>query len=317
VSSSPIGSVVLAVDALQKGFRTGKGLLQVVRGVSFTLQRGEVFALLGPNGAGKTTTIKMIARLVLPDEGTIQIAGKDIRHAPTESSGRLGAVLEGNRNVYWRLTARENLLYFAALHRVPRRKAAARAQELLAALDLESKSEALAQTLSRGMQQKLAIACALIHEPELLLLDEPTLGLDLDAADRIQAQVRAVTKAGTGVLLTTHQMDLAEVLADRVGIMREGQIIRQGTTAELLSAYEREYYLIEVAAALEPARRAALQSLGVEILEEEGARTVLQTKSLASEHLYATLKALEPLPLVTLNKQRPQLVEIFRQLTGT
>jgi ABC-2 type transport system ATP-binding protein len=317
MSANSSGPPVLTVEALKKGFPTKKGPMQAVRGVSFTIQRGEVFALLGPNGAGKTTTIKMIARLIIPDEGKIHVAGRDTSLEPTETMRRLGAVLEGNRNVYWRLTARENLLYFAALHQVPRKKAAAKADELLELMDLKKKRDSLVQTLSRGMQQKVAIACALVHEPELLLLDEPTLGLDVEASDRILEWVRQVSRAGTGILLTTHQMDLAEALADRVGIMREGQIIREGRTAELLAAYERGSYQIELAAALGAEKRAALTELGVQVLVEESARTVLQIENLTSERLYATLRILEPLPLVTVNKQRTQLVDVFRRLTGS
>ncbi|HVG61338.1 MAG TPA: ABC transporter ATP-binding protein [Hyalangium sp.] len=310
-------TLALAVDGLRKQFQSGKKAVQAVQGVSFTIQRGEVFALLGPNGAGKTTTIKMIANLVLPDTGKIQVAGWDLQSASTEAVSRIGAVLEGNRNIYWRMTSRENLLYFGALKRMPRKKLAARADELLVALGLEAKAHELAETLSRGMQQKLAFGCAIMHQPPLLLLDEPTLGLDLDSADRICEQVRALAKTGTGILLTTHQMDLAELLAQRVGIMREGQIIQQGGTRELLAAYEQEIFQIEVAAGLGAGRRTSLEALGVTILEEDAARSVLQVGQPVPERLYEVFQALAPLPLTSVTKQRPQLVDVFRKLTGS
>jgi ABC-2 type transport system ATP-binding protein len=307
---------VLAACGLRKQFETRRGVLQVVRDVSFSIGRGEVFALLGPNGAGKTTTIKMIAGLVTPDAGSIHVLGRDVLRERAEAVVRLGAVLEGNRNIYWRMTAYENLLYFSTLKRVPRRKAAERAGRLLADFGLEAKRDELAQGFSRGMQQKLAIACALMHEPGLLLLDEPTLGLDLQSAERIQQQVLEVARAGVGVLLTTHQLELAEVLSQRVAIIREGELIQQGHTRELLRASERERYQIEVAAGLDAQRRSALAGLEVLITEEGPERCTLALDNPARERLYAVLQVLQPLPLVSVNKHRPKLADIFRELTS-
>jgi ABC-2 type transport system ATP-binding protein len=309
-------SPAVAVSGLFKEFKTRKGTLQVVRGVDFTIGRGEIFALLGPNGAGKTTTIKMIAGLVTPDKGDIKVLGWDVIRQRASVLSQTGAVMEGNRNIYWRLTAHENLLYFSALKQMPRHRASARADHLLSALGLAAKRDELAETLSRGMQQKLAIACALMHEPGLLLLDEPTLGLDLQSADHIQQQVVEVARSGVGVLLTTHQIELAEALSHRVAFLREGQIVREGRTRDLLRAGEHEIYEIEIAAALDEGRRGALASLEVRVTKEEPERCTLEVTHRTGERLYAVLQALAPLPLVSVNKRRPKLVDLFRQVTA-
>jgi ABC-2 type transport system ATP-binding protein len=316
VSPGVEDSPAVTVSGLFKELKTRRGALQVIRGIDFTIGRGEIFALLGSNGAGKTTTIKMIAGLITPDKGSIKVLGRDVVRERASILPSIGAVLEGNRNIYWRLTAHENLLYFSALKQMPRRGAAARADELLSALGLAPKRDELAQTFSRGMQQKLAIACALMHEPGLLLLDEPTLGLDVQSADHIQQHVVEVARSGVGVLLTTHQIELAEALSHRVAFLREGQIVKEGRTEDLLRTGEREIYQIEIAAALDEDRRGALASLDARIVNEEPERCTLEVMPQAGERLYAVLQVLAPLPLVSVNKQQSKLVDLFRQVTA-
>ena len=165
---------VLEVEQLQKTYQSAGKTVEAVRNVSFNIESGEVLAFLGANGAGKTTTIKMIAGLILPDRGQVKIAGRD-PHRQAIARKAVGAVLEGNRNVYWRLNPEENLEYFGVLRGLSGYVARQRAKDLLERFELVPKRNTIVQNLSRGMQQKLAIAVALIHEPQLLLLDEPTL----------------------------------------------------------------------------------------------------------------------------------------------
>jgi ABC-2 type transport system ATP-binding protein len=179
----------LEVDSLRKTFRYGNKLVEAVRSVSLSLASGEVLAFLGANGAGKTTTIKMIAGLIRPDAGQVRIAGVD-PHSNSQALQMLGAVLKGNRNLYWRLTPEENLEYFGVLKGLSCREARRRGRVLLERFGLLSKCHTTVQTLSRGMQQKLAIAVALIHQPQLLLLDEPTLGLDVDVMRSLTSLTR-------------------------------------------------------------------------------------------------------------------------------
>ena len=177
----------------------------VLKDISFDIKAGEKLGILGPNGAGKTTTIKMIAGLIYPDAGWVRIAGKDPHRQPDALRG-VGAVLEGNRNLYWRLTPLENLEYFGVLRKLPRRMARQRGLELLERFELVDKQKEPVRKLSRGMQQKIAIAVALIHEPKLLLLDEPTLGLDVEAGETVKTLIRQVADSGCAILLTTHQL---------------------------------------------------------------------------------------------------------------
>ena len=206
-----------------------KKTVEAVKNVSFEIQPGEIFALLGPNGAGKSTLIKMIAGLIIPSSGKILFDEKKVKHYEA-----LSAVLEGTRNVYWRLTPLENLYYFANLRGIPTRTIKAKAEQYLVDLDIDAKKKNQSRHLSRGMLQKLAIASALITDPQILLLDEPTLGVDVGSARKIKQKIRDLAKKeGKTILLTTHQMELVDKLADRVGIINNGELIREGTIQEL------------------------------------------------------------------------------------
>lgn len=297
----------LEVDNLRKTYRAGGKLLEAVCSVSLTLASGEVLAFLGPNGAGKTTTIKMIAGLIRPDAGQVRIVGVDPHRNP-EALRLLGAVLEGNRNLYWRLTPEENLEYFGVLKGLSHREARRRGKVLLERFDLTSKRRTPVQTLSRGMQQKLAIAVALVHQPKLLLLDEPTLGLDVEATQNVKALVKAIASEGCAILLTTHQLNIAEELSDRVVIIQKGEIIASSSTRDLIRQFSADAYIIEVEGELAPARVQALQGVGADIQAE---RIVYRG---SPEGLYQVLELLKPLPLVQLKKDAADLTEIFLKL---
>jgi ABC-2 type transport system ATP-binding protein len=297
----------LEVDNLKKTYRYGAALLEAVRSVSLTLATGEVLAFLGPNGAGKTTTIKMIAGLIRPDAGRVRIAGVDPHRNP-EALRLLGAVLEGNRNLYWRLTPEENLEYFGVLKGLTHREARRRGRLLLERFDLLSKRRTTVQTLSRGMQQKLALAVALIHQPKLLLLDEPTLGLDVEATQNVKALVRSIANEGCAILLTTHQLDIAEELSDRVAIIQKGEIIAASPTRELIQQFSGTAYTIEVEGELDPARVRVLQGVGAEV---QAGRVVYMG---SPEGLYQVIEALKPLPLIQVKKDSADLTEIFLKL---
>jgi len=297
----------LEVDNLKKTYRYGAALLEAVRSVSLTLATGEVLAFLGPNGAGKTTTIKMIAGLIRPDAGRVRIAGVDPHRNP-EALRLLGAVLEGNRNLYWRLTPEENLEYFGVLKGLSHREARRRGRLLLERFDLLSKRRTTVQTLSRGMQQKLALAVALIHQPKLLLLDEPTLGLDVEATQNVKALVRSIANEGCAILLTTHQLDIAEELSDRVAIIQKGEIIAASPTRDLIQQFSGTAYTIEVNGELDPARVRVLQGVGAEV---QAGRVVYMG---TPEGLYQVIEALKPLPLIQVKKDSADLTEIFLKL---
>lgn len=297
---------VLEVEHLQKTYRSAGKAVEAVRDVSFRISSHEVLAFLGANGAGKTTTIKMIAGLILPDRGSVKILGRDPQHQ-SQVLQVIGAVLEGNRNVYWRLTPEENLEYFGVLRGLSRRIARQRARQLLDRFELAHMRDTTVQTLSRGMQQKLAIAVALIHEPQLLLLDEPTLGLDVEATQTVKRLVREIAQEGRAILLTTHQLDIAEELSDRVAIINKGEIAIQESTTDLIRQFSGTTYQIELEHELDHDRQAKLQLLGASI----NRNTVHVTESTM---LYQALAILNPLPLLSVSKDQANLSDIFLKL---
>lgn len=297
----------LEVDNLKKIYRYGGKVLEAVRCVSLTLTAGEVLAFLGPNGAGKTTTIKMIAGLIRPDAGRVRIAGVDPHRNP-QALQLVGAVLEGNRNLYWRLTPEENLEYFGVLKGLSRREARRRSRILLERFDLLSKRQAIVQTLSRGMQQKLAIAVALVHQPKLLLLDEPTLGLDVEATQNVKTLVKAIAQEGCAILLTTHQLNIAEELSHRVAIIQNGEIIASSSTRDLIRQFSAQAYAIELEGELDQARVKALQQVDAEVQ----AGQIIYMGS--PEGLYRVFEILKPLPLVQVKQDSADLTEIFLKL---
>lgn len=298
---------VLRARGLRKAYRQGGRAVTAVDGVDLEVRPGEVLAFLGPNGAGKTTTIKMIAGLVRPDAGEVRIEGQDPHREPA-ALARVGAVLEGNRNVYWRLTPEENLEYFGTLRGLAPGEARRRGLRLLKRFGLLAKRRALTQELSRGMQQKLAIAVALVHRPRLLLLDEPTLGLDVEAAEHVKTLVRELAGAGQAILLTTHRLEVAQALSDRVAILRRGRIVAADATATLLARFSGRHYVVELEAPPGPELAARLAALGARV---EGARVLYAG---GPEGLWAVLEALRPRPLLRVERDRADLTEVFLRL---
>jgi ABC-2 type transport system ATP-binding protein len=301
---------VLEVYHLQKTYRQGGKQVQAVVDVSLTLAAGEILAFLGPNGAGKTTTIKIIAGLIRPDAGSVRILGRD-PHAEPGALAQVGAVLEGNRNLYWRLTPLQNLEYFGVLRGLSPKTARQRGLELLETLGLGEKGEVAVQTLSRGMQQKVAIAVALLHQPALLLLDEPTLGLDVEAAQAVKSLIRQIAASGRAILLTTHQLDVAEALSDQVAVIERGTILVQAPTQELIRQFASAAgtYRIELEQELDPSRAERLAQQGVEILSSHQ----LRFRGF-SEALYQVLEILKPLPLLSVKREEADLTHIFLKL---
>jgi ABC-2 type transport system ATP-binding protein len=292
---------------LRKSYRRGKQIVSAVRGVSLSIAPGEVLAFLGPNGAGKTTTIKMMAGLIKPDAGMVRIAGSDPHRNPAALQ-KLGAVLEGNRNVYWRLTPEENLEYFGVLKGLTAKQARQRGAILLERFGLVSQRKVQVQNLSRGMQQKLAIAVALVHQPQLLLLDEPTLGLDVEATENVKFLVREIASVGCAILLTTHQLNIAELLSDRVAIIQKGEIVAESSTRDLIRQFSGNAYKIETEVLLDPERMAELETIGAEVKDR---KTIYINEQ---ELLYKVLEILKPIPLRRVEKDEADLTQIFLKL---
>ena len=212
--------------------------------LDLTVRAGELYALLGPNGAGKTTTLRMVAGLTQPDAGTIEVFGVDARAHPVEAK-RMIAWLPDEPMLYDKLTPMEYLEFVAGLWGVEAKMARAKAQELLEWLALWEHRAERCEGFSRGMKQKAALAGALIHDPKLLMLDEPLTGLDAAMARQVKDLLQARVEAGATVILTTHILDVAERMADRIGIIQSGKLLAEGTLGELRARSGRDGTTLE------------------------------------------------------------------------
>jgi ABC-2 type transport system ATP-binding protein len=200
--------------------------------VSFSVQGGEIFGFLGPNGAGKTTTIKMIVGLLKPSGGTARVAGHDVQTQPLLAKAASGYVPD-EPNLYSKLSARELLRFIGDLYELPPALVARRTDELLRPFDLTEASDNLVDSYSHGMQQKTSLAAALLHDPKALILDEPTVGLDPKSARMIKDILRQIADRGAAIMLSTHILEIAERMCDRIGIIDKGQLVAVGTLEEL------------------------------------------------------------------------------------
>jgi ABC-2 type transport system ATP-binding protein len=202
--------------------------------ISFQVSGGEIFGFLGPNGAGKTTTIKMIVGLLQPTSGTVRVAGFDVQKQPLKAKSSNGFVPD-EPNLYPKLTARELLRFIGDLYQMDAERVRHRTEELLRLFDLENAGDDTIDSYSHGMQQKTALAAALLHDPQVLVLDEPTVGLDPKSARLIKDILRQLADRGAAVFLSTHILEIAERMCDRIGIINHGRLIAVGTMEELRS----------------------------------------------------------------------------------
>lgn len=308
----------IALQGLTKTYGRGTAAVRAVDDVTLTIPTGQVFALLGPNGAGKTTLIKLACGLVTPTAGTARLNGYDIARQRSAAVLQLGAVLEGGRNVYWSMSAWQNLLYFGSLKGLPGKEIEPRAERLLTALGLWDRRRELVGRFSRGMQQKVAVAAALITDPPILLLDEPTIGLDVQAARTVKEWVgRLAHEEGKTIVLTTHQLHLAQELADRVAIIRTGHIGADLPIAELLAQYREDRYRITLGAPLDAARLRL--PAGTAVDHDNGVTTLIAP--MKNQHdLYALLDQVRGLdaPLESVAQIEPDLEDVFvRIVEGT
>jgi len=216
-----------------------------VDGISFDVREGELFGLLGPNGAGKTTTVKMLTTLLIPTGGSATILGHDIVRDAEDIRPRIGFIFGGERGLYWRLSAKDNLRYFADLYHVDPEVARRRIQELLELVGLAGRENERVEGYSRGMRQRLHVARCLLHDPQVLFLDEPTMGLDPVGARELRQVVKNLVSQEKTVLLTTHYMFEADALCERVAVINHGRIVALDTP-EGLKRHVEDLSVIEV-----------------------------------------------------------------------
>jgi ABC-2 type transport system ATP-binding protein len=294
--------------------------VEAVRGVSFEVESGELFGLLGPNGAGKTTTIKMLITLLIPTRGSARVLGCDVVEQPQEVRRRVGYVFGGERGLYDRLSGLDNLRYFAELYGVPPREQRSRIAALLELVGLVGRERERVEGYSRGMRQRLHIARGLVHYPDVVFLDEPTLGLDPIGARELRALVSELADSGKTVLLTTHYMFEADALCDRIAVIDQGRIVATGTPAALkASVGERAVIEIEAygipADAVERLRQVpGVAAVGVE--QREQAQLVVVSTDRGGELTQTLLAELDGVQVGRVSTREPTLEDAYVALVG-
>jgi len=304
---SAAGPLVLARN-LRKTFAS----FTAVDGIDFEVRAGEAFGFLGPNGAGKTSTMKMIACASPVTGGELRVFGKDPRTEASAIKARLGVVPQAD-NLDLELTVRENLLMYARYFDIPSRTARARTEELLAFVQLSERSDSQVEPLSGGMKRRLTIARALVNEPDLILLDEPTTGLDPQARHLIWERLYRLKKDGATLLLTTHYMDEAEQLCDRLIVMDKGRIVAEGSPRELIERYvTREVLELRLS---DDASESVKQRLGALAKHVEFLPERLQLHADDGEQVLEQVHALG-VPIERALVRRATLEDVFLRLTG-
>jgi len=307
---------MIETKGLRKSFRARKGTVEAVRGVDLFVGEGEIFGFLGPNGAGKTTTLRMLATLIEPDGGEATIAGADLRRSPGEVRRRIGYVAQGG-STWDTVTAREELVLQARLYGIAKSTARARATAAIEAFQLTEFADRKCQTYSGGQRRRVDIALGVIHQPRVVFLDEPTTGLDPQSRAHMWDEVRRLRDEGMTVFITTHYLEEADALCDRIAIMDYGQIVAEGTPDELKRDVAGDVVTVGVNGA---APRAA-ELLGgegyVRKLEpsDGGLRLYVDEGATAIPQILRTLDG-AGVRLGSIELHRPSLDDVFLTKTG-
>ncbi len=304
---------VLDVSGLVRAF----GSRTAVDGVGFRIGPGETFGLLGPNGAGKTTTISMVCGLLAPDAGTVTVKGDPMATDRCPAKAHLGLVPQ-EVALYPDLSGRENLELFGRLQGLASARLRQRVGEVLELIGLADRADERVERYSGGMQRRCNIGAALLHEPELLILDEPTVGVDPQSRNAILSGIADLQQGGMAVLYTTHYMEEAERLCDRIGIMDEGRLIAEGTTAELV-ALVGEHPVVRLGAdgglTELVGRLGDQEGVVAASLSERGLDVVIDSSATALGHLLAQVEA-QGVRITDVRVDQPDLEDVFLHLTG-
>lgn len=301
-------------DLTSHVFRGRRRQIDAVRGVTLQVDRGEVFGLLGPNGAGKTTLIKMLITTLLPTAGSASILGYDVQRDARAIRRRIGFLFGGDRGFYDRLSAVDNLRYFADLYAVPRRDRDVRLAALLDMVGLTGREGERVEGYSRGMRQRLHIARSLVHDPDLVFFDEPTIGLDPVAARDLRATISSLGAAGKTVFLTTHYMFEADALCDRIAVLRHGETISQGTPASLKSGVADSVVLEIETDGVTPEvveRVRSVPGVALVTLRHDKLDQVLAVRTQAGVEVGSVLHALGAAPVRRLWTREPTLEDAY------
>ncbi|MCL0103371.1 ABC transporter ATP-binding protein [Dehalococcoidia bacterium] len=307
---------VLEVRNLTKVYRQRRGEdVVAVDDIGFIIKKNEVVGLLGPNGAGKTTTIKCICTLIRPTSGSIRINGTDAQRNTRIALRHVAAVLEGNRNIYWRLSVRENLEFFAGLQGIPSGRVRSYIDELIEMFQLKEKERTDARNLSRGMQQKLAVACALVKKTEVLLLDEPTLGLDVETSHELRFALKEMARRGERtIILSSHDMSVVQDICERVIIVNNGKIVTDDQVANLLRLFQASAYRFEIEGRLSKQQERQLEER-FEMLKisEADHHTEIEAQLEDGNRIYEVMDVLKAgnSRIRSIARKEPNLEEVF------
>jgi len=314
---------IISVEDLTKVYPSGylsrkKSNKLAVEAIDFHVNRGEIFGLLGPNGAGKTTTIKMLATLLLPTSGKAEVLGMDVVKNVMEIRSRINLVMGGERGLYYRITGRQNLQFFSNLYKVPPSIREERIDELLEIVGMAEVADKRVEDYSRGMKQRLHLARGLVNNPEILFLDEPTIGLDPEIAREMRLVIRDMACKGRTVLLSTHDMPEAEFLCDRIALISKGRIVALGTPSQLKELVERRSIIeIEMEGVTENMITSIEMMDGVEAVSthhDNGRSTMRVQVEIGADMISSITSKLSGSRLIRITTEEPTLEDAFISL---
>ena len=317
----------IEVRTLRKTYVTKNGVFRrtrteraALRGVDLLIARGELFGLLGPNGAGKTTMVKILTTLLLPTSGTAKVLGLDVVKEEWAVRRRIGFVFGGERGLYWRLSGLDNLRYFADLYRVPPDVSRKRIPQLLERLGLAGRERDRVELYSRGMKQRLHLARGLLNDPEVLFLDEPTIGLDPVGARDLRLIVRELADAGKTIFLTTHYMFEADAICDRIAVIKAGEIVAEGTPSSIKTSVAEQGVVEFEVVGMPRERLAGLRGLpgvtSVAVAEHELAQLVTVHCARPADVMTQLGLVLDGVKLEKVSSREPTLEDAYVQLIG-
>ena len=310
--SHPVTQAIV-VENIAKRFEK----VEAVCGISFDVQRGELFGFLGPNGAGKTTTINMLTGLARPDAGTIRIGGIDCTGRPKAAQHLIGVVPDES-NLYPELTGFDNLCFSAALYGLAKAERQVRARKLLHDFDLTKAADRKFGGYSKGMKRKLTIAAGIIHQPEILFLDEPTTGIDVASARQIRQLIAVLHRAGTTIFLTTHYIEEAERLCDRIAFIVDGRIVRIDAVANLIQPVQEKHVMQFGVSNSGPSLDAKLAAAFPNLTFQDLSAGLIRVESDEPVHVGPLVRFLEDqgAEVIEARRMQPSLEDVFVQITG-
>lgn len=320
-------TIAIETTNLKRSYISTTGIIRqkkkeiiALNGVNLTIQTGELFGLLGPNGAGKTTITRILSTILLPTSGTARVFTLDVVKSAGQIRPRIGLVFGGERGLYWRISGRDNLQYFANLYKMEPDISKKRIPELLDLVGMTERSNERVETYSRGMKQRLHIARGLLHDPEVLFLDEPTLGLDPVAARDMRAVILGLKQAGKTIFLTSHYMFEVDALCDRVAVIHQGKILTEGTPASLkdlvadLEVVELECYGVPAELIARLREHPRVESVEIEMRDQT---QVLQIQAPAGAELVQEfLGILQGVQVRKVITRQPTLEDAYIKLVG-